>query len=291
MNFRTDLAVERQSITENMHSENIRVETRTRGEVKITEIEVRNDAGAKEIGKPKGKYITLEIPEFSHDSELLDGRLSALTDTICDLLPTENGAVLVAGLGNEDITPDALGPKTAHGIFATRHIDKKTAATLGFPDLRSVSAITFGVLGQTGLETAEALKALVKEVHPRAVITVDALAARSLSRLGKTVQLTDTGITPGSGVGNHRARIDSDTLGVPVIAVGVPTVVDAVTLIRDFTGDDDNLHKDAEPEAREMMVTPREIDTIIRRAARFLSLALNCALQPSVSPDILLNIV
>lgn len=291
MEFRTDLAVERRALCKDRHSENVRMQTRTRGEVKITEIEVLNEAGAEEIGKPKGKYITLEIPEFSHDSELLDGRLSALTDTLSDLLPDRNGSVLVAGLGNESITPDALGPKTARGIFATRHIDKQMAVGLGFPDLRPVSAVTFGVLGQTGLETAEALKALADAIHPCAVITVDALAARSLSRLGNTVQLTDTGITPGSGVGNSRARIDRETLGVPVIAVGVPTVVDAVTLIRDFTGDEQDLHEAAEKEAREMMVTPREIDTLIRRASRFLSLALNCALQPSVSPDILLNIV
>ncbi|MGN0520220.1 MAG: GPR endopeptidase [Candidatus Fimenecus sp.] len=291
MDFRTDLAVERRALCGTKESENVRMQTRTRGEVKITEIEVLNDAGEREIGKPKGKYITLEIPEFSHDSELLDGRLSAMTDTLAEVLPDRDGAVLVAGLGNENITPDALGPKTARGIFATRHIDRHMATTLGFPDLRPVSAVTFGVLGQTGLETAEALKALVNEISPRAVVTVDALAARSLSRLGNTVQLTDTGITPGSGVGNSRARIDQETLGVPVIAVGVPTVVDAVTLIRDFTGDEQNLHEEAETQAREMMVTPREIDTLIRRASRFLSLALNCALQPSVSPDILLNIV
>lgn len=291
MDFRTDLAVERHALCTEESNSNVRTETRVRGAVKITEIEILNEAGAKEIGKPIGKYITLEIPEFSHDSELLDGRLSALADTLADLLPNRHGAVLVAGLGNESITPDALGPKTARGIFATRHIDKQLAAGLGFPELRPVSAVTFGVLGQTGLETAEALRGLVETVHPCAVITVDALAARSLSRLGNTVQLTDTGITPGSGVGNSRARIDRETLGVPVIAVGVPTVVDAVTLIRDFTGDERNLYENAEQEAREMMVTPREIDTLIRRASRFLSLALNCALQPSVSPDILLNIV
>lgn len=291
MDFRTDLAVERRALCGTSRSENVRMQTRTRGKVKITEIEVLNEMGAEELGKPKGKYITLEIPEFSHDSELLDGRLSALSDTLSDLLPDRDGTVLVAGLGNESITPDALGPRTARGIFATRHVNRQTATALGFPDLRPVSAITFGVLGQTGIETAETLKALTDAIAPSAVITVDALAARSLSRLGNTVQLTDTGITPGSGVGNSRARIDSDSLGVPVIAVGVPTVVDAVTLIRDFTGDAQNMHDEAKTQAREMMVTPREIDTLIHRASRFLSLALNCALQPSVSPDILLNIV
>ena len=274
MDFRTDLAVERREICENRESENVTVENTSEGCVKITRIEIQNEAGAEELGKPKGKYITAEIPEFAHDSELLDERLDVLTDLIRELLPTPCGNVLVAGLGNENITPDALGPKTARGIFATRHIHKK---------------LTFGVLGQTGLETAESIRGIVNTVYPSAVITVDALAARSLSRLGNTIQLTDTGITPGSGVGNHRARIDRETLGVPVIAVGVPTVVDAVTMIRDFTENADcgNISENAQ----HMMVTPREIDTLIHRAARFLSLALNCALQPKIEPDVLLNIV
>lgn len=289
MDFRTDLAVERREICENRNSENVTSETYSRGNIKITRIEIQNEAGAEELGKPKGKYITAEIPEFSHDSELLDERLDVMTELIRELLPTPCSNVLVAGLGNDNITPDALGPKTARGIFATRHIHKSLANELGFPDLREVSSVTFGVLGQTGLETAESIRGIVNTVYPSAVITVDALAARSLSRLGNTIQLTDTGITPGSGVGNHRARIDRQTLGVPVIAIGVPTVVDAVTMIRDFT---ENAECGSISEnARNMMVTPREIDTLIHRAARFLSLSLNCALQPQIEPDVLLNIV
>lgn len=289
MDFRTDLAVERREICENRNSENVTSETYSRGNVKITRIEIQNEAGAQELGKPKGKYITAEIPEFSHDSELLDERLDVMTELIRELLPTPCSNILVAGLGNDNITPDALGPKTARGIFATRHINKSLANDLGFPDLREVSSVTFGVLGQTGLETAESIRGIVNTVYPSAVITVDALAARSLSRLGNTIQLTDTGITPGSGVGNHRARIDRETLGVPVIAIGVPTVVDAVTMIRDFTENADC--GSISENARNMMVTPREIDTLIHRAARFLSLSLNCALQPQIEPDVLLNIV
>ena len=148
MDFRTDLAVERREICENRESENVTVENTSEGCVKITRIEIQNEAGAEELGKPKGKYITAEIPEFAHDSELLDERLDVLTALIRELLPTPCGNVLVAGLGNENITPDALGPKTARGIFATRHIHKKLAEELGFPDLREVSAVTFGVLGQ-----------------------------------------------------------------------------------------------------------------------------------------------
>ena len=272
------------------HSDNVAVRQYARQNANVTEIEILNDEGAQELGKPKGKYITMEIPAFSHDSELLDGRLTAMTESIRTLLPDEDGPVLVAGLGNEDVTPDALGPRTAHGIFATRHIDRALASALGFGELRDVCAITFGVLGQTGMETAETIRGIVNTIHPAAVITVDALAARSLQRLGKTVQLTDTGITPGSGVGNSRARLDKETLGVPVIAIGVPTVVDAVTLVRDFTSEH-KMAKEKEDEAKAMMVCPREIDVTIRRAARFLALSLNCALQPSISPDILLTIV
>lgn len=289
MDFRTDLAVEQREMVAK-HSDNVAVRQYARQNANVTEIEILNDEGAKELGKPKGKYITMEIPAFSHDSELLDGRLTAMTESIRTLLPDEDGPVLVAGLGNEDVTPDALGPRTAHGIFATRHIDRALASELGFGELRDVCAITFGVLGQTGMETAETIRGIVNTIHPAAVITVDALAARSLQRLGKTVQLTDTGITPGSGVGNSRARLDKETLGVPVIAIGVPTVVDAVTLVRDFTSEH-KMAKEKEDEAKAMMVCPREIDVTIRRAARFLALSLNCALQPSISPDILLTIV
>ena len=289
MDFRTDLAVEQREMTAK-HSDNVAVRQYARQNANVTEIEILNDEGAQELGKPKGKYITMEIPAFSHDSELLDGRLTAMTESIRTLLPDADGPVLVAGLGNEDVTPDALGPRTAHGIFATRHIDRALASELGFGELRDVCAITFGVLGQTGMETAETIRGIVNTIHPAAVITVDALAARSLQRLGKTVQLTDTGITPGSGVGNSRARLDKETLGVPVIAIGVPTVVDAVTLVRDFTSEH-KMAKEKEDEAKAMMVCPREIDVTIRRAARFLALSLNCALQPSISPDILLTIV
>ena len=289
MDFRTDLAVEQREMTAK-HSDNVAVRQYARQNANVTEIEILNDEGAQELGKPKGKYITMEIPAFSHDSELLDGRLTAMTESIRTLLPDEDGPVLVAGLGNEDVTPDALGPRTAHGIFATRHIARALASELGFGELRDVCAITFGVLGQTGMETAETIRGIVNTIHPAAVITVDALAARSLQRLGKTVQLTDTGITPGSGVGNSRARLDKETLGVPVIAIGVPTVVDAVTLVRDSPSEHKRA-KEKEDEAKAMMVCPREIDVTIRRAARFLALSLNCALQPSISPDILLTIV
>ena len=178
MSIRTDLALERRACAKDPGDKHIRVRERRRASAQITEIEVRTAAGAKELGKPTGRYITLEIPEFAHDSELLDGRLTALAEELRALLP-KAGGVLVAGLGNEDITPDALGPRTAHGIFATRHIKEPFARSLGLSGLREVSAVSFGVLGQTGLESAEALLGLVRTIRPAAVVVVDALASRS----------------------------------------------------------------------------------------------------------------
>lgn len=290
MEFRTDLAIERQEITNSSTFDGVTVKKHGEENAEITEIEIVNDSGAQKIGKPKGKYVTIEIPEFSTDSELLDGRLTAVKNAIIGLLPKGNGAVLVAGLGNSDITPDALGPETAKSIFSTRHIDNQLAKELGFQQLRPVSAITFGVLGQTGIESVEIIKGVVKTTQPCAVITVDALASRSLRRLGNTIQMTNTGITPGSGVGNHRAEINEQTLGVPVIAIGVPTVVDAATLVSDITGKSE-IPESERQRAENMMVTPREIDVMVSRAAKLVSLSINCALQPDIDAETLLNIV
>lgn len=290
MDFRTDLALERQEIINTGIDDGVKINKYEEENASVTEIEIINSVGAEKIGKPIGKYITIELPDFSSDSEIMDGRLKAVSDCIKSLLPKSDKAVLIAGLGNSDITPDALGPFAAKNIFATRHIDDKLAEELGFPTLRPVSAITFGVLGQTGVETAEVIKGVVNTISPCAVITVDALASRKLSRLGNTVQLTDTGITPGSGVGNHRAEINEKFLGVPVIAIGVPTVVDAATLVSDIT-EDTKIKAEMKEQAENMMVTPREIDVMIERAAKLVALSINCALQPDIEPEILLNIV
>lgn len=290
MNYRTDLALERREIANLGEEDGVTVKKYGRKNARITQIEIVSEDGARKIGKPVGKYITVELPSFSADSEIFDGRLGAVSDSVGALLPSGCGLVLVAGLGNPDITPDALGPLAAKGIFATRHIGERLAKELGFAHLRPVSAITFGVLGQTGIETAETLHGIVRTISPSAVITVDALASGSLARLGNTVQLTDTGITPGSGVGNSRAEINEKTLGVPVIAVGVPTVVDAATLVGELTRED-GIPEELREQARAMMVTPREIDAVVERAAKLISLALNCALQPDVPPRVLYDLV
>ncbi len=285
VNCRTDIALDRQEMLSDTEQKGIRVKHWKKEKAQVTEIEILNEYGEKTLGKPKGKYITVDLPEFSHESELLDGRLTALTESIKNLLPQHTEKILVAGLGNENITPDALGPLCAKQIFATRHIKGELITDLGLPDLKSVSSVSTGVLGQTGIETAEYIKGIVNLIKPDAVIIVDALASRRLSRLGKTVQLTDTGITPGSGVGNFRKTIDSTTLGVPAISMGVPTVVDGNTIVKDLTGKD---NENTQIDASEMMVTPREIDTIITRAARLLSLSINCALQPNMNPEMFL---
>ena len=284
MDCRTDIALERQEI-QGENCEGVIVKKKKIGTAEITEVNIINVQGEKNLGKPIGKYITIDLPEFSHESELLDGRLKALVESLKSILPTIIDKALVVGLGNDNITPDALGPLCAEQIFSTRHIDKDFSDYLGVKKIISVSSVSTGVLGQTGIESAEYIKGIAEFVKPDVVIVIDALASRRLSRLGKTVQISNVGITPGSGVGNHRKSIDKELLGIPVIAVGVPTVVDANTIVKDLSG------KNAKDDVTEvMMVTPKDIDTVITRAARLLSLSINCALQPELNPDFFLAI-
>ncbi|MCL2512903.1 MAG: GPR endopeptidase, partial [Oscillospiraceae bacterium] len=256
---------------------------------KVTVIEVMNEEGERAIGKPVGKYITLDVTAFKNYTENYEGEVSVIAEEIKKLLP-ERGLVLVVGLGNDDITPDALGVKCVDMIFSTRHISGELAKSLGIEDLRPVAALSPGVLGQTGMESVEIIQSIVGSIKPDAVITIDALASKSVSRLGCTVQLTDTGISPGGGVGNLRKEINKNTVGVPVIALGVPTVVDAVTVAADV------FNKDSPPEGvdekyYEMIVTPKEIDVLIERAAKLLALSINCALQPSLSAEDILELI
>lgn len=281
MNCRTDIALERHELLKDNKCEGVLFNREETEKTVITTIEILDKRGENALGKPKGKYITIDLPEFSHQSELLDSRLSAITKTIKDLLPPNAHTVLVAGLGNESITPDALGPLCAKQIFVTRHIEKGMEKDFGLPGLRPVAAVSTGVLGQTGIETAEYIKGISELIKPDAVIVIDALASRKIANLGKTIQLSDTGITPGAGVGNYRKTIDKTTLGVPVISMGVPTVVDGKTIVHDLTQNSQNIPNDAD----EMMVTPRDIDTVIDRAARLLALSINCALQPEMEPE------
>ena len=282
MIFGTDLAIERREITNSGKNDGVTVKKRRVKSASVTEIEITTDAGAEKLGKPVGTYVTVELPPFSSEFDDADSRMLAVRDEIKKLLPKNTSGVLVVGLGNSDITPDALGPKTAKDIFSTRHITKSLAEEVGLPSLRPVSSASPGVLGQTGIESAEMIRGIMNETSPDAVITVDAL--------GCTVQMTNTGIVPGSGVGNHRAEISRKTLGVPVIAIGVPTVVDAAALVFDITGNE-NIPQPERERAEKMMVTPREIDVMISRASRLLALAINSALQPDMDMKTLLSLV
>ena len=288
LGIRTDLAIEMRELAGDRKISGVRESTRSTDSTKTTIIEILDAEGEKKVGKPRGKYITVELPPFGEEADITDDRLKALTDAVSELLPA--GAVLVAGIGNRSITPDALGPDTVEKIFATRHISDELQKQIGLSEkLRPVCGVATGVLGQTGIETGEILRSLAESVKPCAVITVDALASRRLSRLGCTVQLCDTGITPGSGVGNSRTRIDSSTVGTRVISIGVPTVVDAGTLAADILGGDAE-HSPAESENAGMMVTSKEIDVVIERASKLLSLAINCALQPTLSAEEIMSL-
>ncbi len=239
----------------------------------VTRIEICTEEAARVIGKPVGKYITVKVEPFSRSAQLIDsGGLRALQKEIASLLPRDV-PVLVAGLGNPEITADSYGPKCASLVLPTRHISEELAKSAGLGRLRCVCSISAGVLGETGIESAELIAGAVKVIKPGAVVAVDALAAASKERLGCTVQLSDTGISPGSGVGNTRAKIDESVLGVPVISIGVPTVI-STSALGEGARDDSAL-----------FVTPREIDLVTERASKLTALALNCALQPHLKAE------
>lgn len=280
MQYRTDLALEAAlGYGEKLPADAVQEEKRV-GELVLHRMTLGADSAAA-LERVPGTYITAQLPPLTDNDRDLEIFAAAVGEALQSLLPAE-GTVLVVGLGNEAITPDALGPQTADLVLATRHIRGEFARSSGLDDLRPVAVLAAGVLGNTGMESGELAAAVCRQLCPAAVIAVDALAAGSLSRLGCTVQLSDTGIAPGSGVGNNRPALDSALLGVPVIGMGVPTVVDAVTVARELTGTDGG--ERITPAGRAMMVTPREVDLMVRRAARLVAMAINGALQPHYSP-------
>ena len=277
MNFRTDLAAEIKPDIE-QKTGGVSAKRERRGDIEITTIEIENEIGARLLAKPVGTYISFALPPYleQENDAFAVGLISGALRT---LFPKKQGTVLVVGLGNRDITPDALGPHTVQRVLATRHIRQELGAVQGLEELRPVAVISPGVLGKTGIETLEVIRGAVQAVQPNLVLAVDAFAAKDSERLGTTVQLATSGICPGSGVGNSRKALDYNSLGVPVISIGVPTVVDASTLAAEIAGE--QALKRVRPYGREMFVTPREIDVIIQRAAKLLSEVLNAALQPA----------
>ena len=265
--IRTDLALEAKALWEKSAGETtelsgVRARERESEGLSVTQVDILDEQGQAALGKPIGRYVTVELPRFDRDrarpARVLAQELRAL------LHGEEEKSVLVVGLGNRAVTPDALGPRTTDGLFLTRHLIANLPAQFG--DCREVSAVAPGVLATTGVETLELVRGAVSHVRPAVVIAIDALAAGSMERLCRTVQLSDTGIVPGSGVGNRRAGFSEETLGVPVLSVGVPTVVDASAL--------------CETAEERMIVTPRDIDAQVAWLGSLLADALNAALHP-----------
>lgn len=279
MQLRTDLAVEAREIAGEDISGTEFKSYRENG-LEISRLTVKNQKAKQTLGKDIGTYITIELPSLTDNFSETDERLITIGEEIRRLLPV-NGLVLVAGLGNTEITPDSLGPKTSARVLATRHISGEIARATGLDKLRPVAVMQTGVTGQTGIETGEYIMSVVKRIKPNAVVVIDALASRRLERLGCTLQISDTGISPGAGVGNHRTKISKETIGVPVIAIGVPTVVDVQTLANDLIGEEFNAKTKEQlaPHGRQMVVIPREIDLLTERASRLIAFALNGALQ------------
>jgi len=269
---RTDLAMESFDSSDGKLPEGVFTEEQKLEGILKTTVKIETEQASKRLGRPRGRYLTLEGDFSLYGEKLTD----ELTIELAAMLP--EGAALVIGLGNRDITPDVIGPMTASGVMATRHLFSEQLERMGLEELRSVCVLAPGVMGQTGLEVFELISALSKQQRFSSVIAVDALAARSAGRLGSTIQLCDSGISPGSGVLNRRAELSEKTLGLPVIAIGIPTVVDAATLIHDLCP---QCQYDGQP----MMVTPRDIDSLAAAGTKIIARAINRTLQPFLTDE------
>lgn len=321
LNFRTDMADERVDTYKKVHNlseiDGIKVDSKTNGKISTTIVDVLNDNGKRAVGKEVGKYITIEMQDAQYLSEdeketlinELAGNLEILVNGV--LNENEKFSVLIVGLGNEYVTPDALGPKVVSYIDITRHLFKYAKEYVE-PGTKEISGISPGVLGTTGIETSEIITSIVNKISPTIVIVIDSLASMSVSRVGKTVQMSNTGITPGAGVDNKRETLNKETLGVPVIAIGVPTVVDMATITNEAI---DKLTDSIKREATEYsnygvdvnkikevfelferdgrygmianalntenyIVTPKEIDGVISKISEIIASSINTALRP-----------
>lgn len=292
--IRTDLALE---VRESFPEDNVEIKGviltenfDEKSNIRISTVEIKDDAGARAMEKPIGTYITIEAPELNNSSEDYH---KSVSDYISKSLKRLTGNlykddILVVGLGNREVTPDALGPQVVDNLFVTRHLIREFGREFKEQNhLGSVSAISPGVMAQTGMETLEIIKGVIEETNPKLIIVIDALASRSVGRLNTTVQITDTGISPGSGVGNNRKALNEENLGVKVIAIGVPTVVDAATIVADTltkymetTGFDEKeifqfISEVNDNQMNNMFVTPKNIDEMVKRISYTLSEALN----------------
>lgn len=312
MNIFVDLAVEAHELLRGEAGREVRgviMEKEEHKDATVTKITITDEKGEKELGRPKGNYITIDAPAIKEND---NGRHKEIIRVLADHLQKllefkEDTCILAVGLGNWLATPDALGPKVIEKILVTRHLfDYSPTEIKG--EMRKVSAISPGVLGLTGIETAEIIQGLVEHVKPDYVIAIDALAAGALERIGTTIQLADTGINPGSGIENHRKGLTQETLGCKVIAIGVPTVVNAAVIahktIEELLGqmesqpalagiyNEENeqllldvVSKTLSPFQESLMVTPKEVDDLINRSSRIIANALNLCLHPGISAE------
>ena len=289
---RTDLALEARELWQESAGETTKlpgVEARDgeREGLPVTTVDILDQEGEKALGNPKGRYVTLTLEGLaSREGDIFARSIQALAAELSLLLKDipPQGLVLVAGLGNRAITPDNIGPKAADQTMVTRHLVERVPEHFG--SFRPVAALAAGVLGTTGMESGELVRAVAETLRPACVIAVDALASRSLRRVCRTIQLADTGITPGSGVGNARAALNAETLGVPVIAVGVPTVVDAATLTCDVLAEagKGELNPAALQGAGDgLIVTPKDIDTQVHDLAKVIGYGINLALHTGLT--------
>lgn len=313
-NIRTDLAVEARQIYKERNKtdiDGVKVEEKEINDTKITKVDILNEEGAEKMRKAIGTYITIDIPQFTiYDGELMDDVSKIFGKVLKKLINVDlSDNVLIVGLGNKKVTPDALGPKVIEKIMVTRHIKELMPDSID-EGVVSACAISPGVLGITGIETGEIIKSLVDKIKPSLVICIDALAARKTERVNRTIQISDTGISPGAGVGNHRMEINEKTLGTKVIAIGVPTVVHASTIANDtidlvidelikqskegteFYNMLNDLNKSEKqtlineilsPKLGDMVVTPKEIDLMIESLCKIIANGINIATQPNLT--------
>ncbi len=308
-NFRTDMAIERNDIYKKQNNienqiDGIETEEEEKDQIKISRVKILNEQGEKALAKPKGDYVTLDVKNIKTvDEEGIEKIAEVLGDELREIIKkhiSDTEDILVVGLGNLYVTPDALGPKVVPEIQVTRHILQYMPSAMP-EDTRPVSAISPGVLGITGIETMEILKGIVDNIKPKMLIVIDALASRSIERISSSIQIADTGIVPGAGVGNTRKEISIKTLGIPVIALGIPTVVDLASITNDCIDlfieslqqkamSNDYLNKLREkdnyeeikealiPKDYNMIVTPKEIDKLIENMSKIVSKGINMSL-------------
>ncbi len=308
-NFRTDLAVERNDIYKKVNNiqneiDGVKIENESQEEIDISRVKIINEEGEKKLGKTIGNYITLDVKNIKlADDEKIEKIAEKVADELRKVIGehvSDTDDILVVGLGNIYVTPDALGPKVVPNIEVTRHILEYMPKIMP-EDTRPVSAISPGVLGTTGIETMEVLKGVVDNIHPKLLIVIDALASRSIERISSSIQIADTGIVPGAGVDNKRKEISKKTLGIPVIALGIPTVVDLASITNDCINmfienlqqkamsndylnklkQQDNYEEIKEaliPKDYNMIVTPKEIDKLIENMSKIISKGINMAL-------------